>query len=86
MIILGLILMALFFAAVFFSLLAWSHRKSGITTWRAQMINPFNWLFMPELLTETGLKYRKVALSAWALYFGILAVSAILDALGLLSD
>jgi hypothetical protein len=86
MVILGFVLMAIFFAVVLFSLLTWSYRKSGITVWRPEMTNPFNWVFMPELLTETGLKYRKAALFAWASYIGILVLSFILDAFGLLSN
>lgn len=86
MVIVGLILVATALAAVVFSILTWIHRKSEINSWRPTMINPLNWIFMPDLLTETGLKFRKAALCSLALFVGIFMLLFILDGFGLLED
>lgn len=86
MVIIGLLQTAIFIAMVVFSILTWVHRKQGITSWRPTMTNLFNWVFMPDLLTETGLKYRKAALCSWALFFGVFVLLIILDIVCLLPD
>lgn len=73
-------------AAVAFLILTWIHRKPEINSWRPTMINPLNWIFMPDLLTETGLKFRKAALYSLALFVGIFMLLFILDGFGLLED
>jgi hypothetical protein len=84
MFIVALVQTVILIVIVFFSILTWIHRKPGIKSWRPTMTNPFNWVFMPDLLTDAGLKYRKAALCSWELFIGIFVLLFILNAFGLL--
>ena len=67
-VIFGLMLLGNILAIIVCSLLTAINCKQGINSRQGLGMNPFNYVLMPELLSESGKKFRKVTLYLWLLF------------------